>query len=233
MTKNSPARASNAHVSLICHITTDELRRELDRVSMINGFANRFLFVCVKRSRELPFGGTLDPLLMLELAERTHRVMEAARQRQRISFSTTGGELWAAGYHDLSAAQPGLLGAVTARAEAQVVRLASLYAVLDQSPAIEVTHLQAALALWRYCAASASYVFGDALGDPIADEILRALRACSPDGMTRTELYNLFGRNQSSDRIGAALSLLLRHGKARRKKRDNGVGRPSEIWIAV
>jgi len=233
MTKNSPVHASNAHVSLICHVTTDELRRELDRISMVNGFANRFLFLCVMRSRELPFGGSLDPLTMLEFAERTRRVLEAAHQRQRISFSAPGGELWAAGYHDLSAAQPGLLGAVTARAEAQVVRLASLYAVLDQSPAIEVADLEAGLALWRYCAASARYVFGDAIGDPIADEILRSLRAYGPDGMTRTDLYNLFGRNQSSEKIGSALLLLFNHGKARMKQRRNSAGRPVEIWVAI
>jgi hypothetical protein len=71
---------------------------------------------------------------------------------------------------------PGLLGAITGRAEAQTVRLALLYALLDQAPTIAQIHLEAALALWTFCEASARYVFGDLLGDPIADTILRALR---------------------------------------------------------
>lgn len=44
MVKNSPARASNAHVSIIGHITKDELRRYLDSTETANGFANRFLW---------------------------------------------------------------------------------------------------------------------------------------------------------------------------------------------
>jgi hypothetical protein len=38
----------------------DELRQSLDETSMSNGCANRFLFICVRRSRVLPFGGALD-----------------------------------------------------------------------------------------------------------------------------------------------------------------------------
>src|SRR5262249_6825586 len=47
MTKNSPARTTGAHVSIVGHITPDELRRLLDNTSATNGFANRFLFACV------------------------------------------------------------------------------------------------------------------------------------------------------------------------------------------
>src|SRR3712207_8342266 len=46
---------------------------------------------------------------------------------------------------------PGLFGAVTGRAEAHVLRLSCLYAALDMSDTVTVTHLRAALALWRYC----------------------------------------------------------------------------------
>src|SRR5215469_1212858 len=43
LTKNSPAQATGAHISIIGHITTDELRRNLDSTALTNGFANRFL----------------------------------------------------------------------------------------------------------------------------------------------------------------------------------------------
>jgi Primase C terminal 2 (PriCT-2) len=39
------------------HITIDELRARLTRTDAANGFANRFLFPLVRRSKELPFGG--------------------------------------------------------------------------------------------------------------------------------------------------------------------------------
>jgi hypothetical protein len=55
MTKSSSARATGAHISMVGHITADELRAELDRISMANGYANRILFVCTKRSKFLQF----------------------------------------------------------------------------------------------------------------------------------------------------------------------------------
>src|SRR5262249_51213837 len=59
LTKNSPARASGAYISIIGHITLEELRRYLTATEAGNGFANRFLWLCVKRSKTLPEGGNL------------------------------------------------------------------------------------------------------------------------------------------------------------------------------
>jgi hypothetical protein len=46
LTKNSPTRATNAHISIIAHITRDELLQKLDGIAMKNGLANRFLWGC-------------------------------------------------------------------------------------------------------------------------------------------------------------------------------------------
>jgi hypothetical protein len=125
-----------------------------------------------------------------------------------------------------------LLGAVTARGEAQVIRLALIYALLDHSEQIDVPHLHAALAIWDYCDASAAYVFGGMLGDPVADEIMRALQQAGDEGMSRTAIRDLFGRNRSGDRIGAALALLTTSRRARMEMRETG-GRSAEFWFAV
>jgi hypothetical protein len=79
---------------------------------------------------------------------------------------------------------------------------------LDQSETIRVEHLRAALALWRYCAASARNIFGDKTGDNNADAIVKALKQAGLEGMTRTDISNLFKRNLSSERIDSALRLL-------------------------
>ena len=68
LTKSSPARATGAHASLIGHITAEELRADLDRVSMANGYANRMLWLGVRRARVLPFGGALDEETIVGLA---------------------------------------------------------------------------------------------------------------------------------------------------------------------
>jgi hypothetical protein len=90
---------------------------------------------------------------------------------------------WEKIYPAVSEGLPSLLGAISSRAEAQVVRLALLYALLDlelrpSEPKVTMGlhHLNAALAVWSYCEYSARHIFGELLGDPIADEILRALR---------------------------------------------------------
>ena len=59
LTRNSPAKATGAHISIVGHITRDELRQQLAEVDMANGLANRFLWLCVRRSKCLPEGGAL------------------------------------------------------------------------------------------------------------------------------------------------------------------------------
>ena len=130
-------------------------------------------------------------------------------------------------YGSLSEGKPGLLGSVTGRAEAQVVRLAALYAVLDECHTIEGEHLEAALALWKFAAESARCIFGDATGDAMADDILWALQTAGAKGMTRTEIRDHFGRNKKSERVNQALALLLRSNRVRGEREVTG-GRPSE-----
>jgi hypothetical protein len=124
------------------------------------------------------------------------------------------------------------LGAVTSRGEAQSVRLALIYALLDGTVNIDLPHISAALAVWEYAEASAAHIFGASLGDSVADEILRAFQHAGSEGMSRTAIRDLFGRNQSGDRIGAALALLATRGRVRSEIRQSG-GRPIETWIAT
>jgi hypothetical protein len=233
LTKTSPARATGAHLSLIGHITADELRADLDRISIANGYANRMLWLCVRRARVLPFGGALDDETIAELARRTAATIEAApRQRERVPMTADAREAWRRVYPQLSEGRPGLLGALTARAEAQVVRLALIRALLDGHGEISTDHLRAALALWEYADASAYYIWGDTLGDPVPDEIMRALRQAGAAGRTRTELRDLFRRHRGAEDISRALATLTTAGKATRIMRSDTGGRPAELWVA-
>jgi hypothetical protein len=60
LTKGPHDRTTGAHVCLIGNITQSELRQALTDCDAKNGFANRFLWVCAKRSRSLPRGGNVD-----------------------------------------------------------------------------------------------------------------------------------------------------------------------------
>ena len=54
LTKNNAAKATGAHISLIGHITGDELLRCLSETDQANGFGNRILWPSVRRSKYLP-----------------------------------------------------------------------------------------------------------------------------------------------------------------------------------
>jgi hypothetical protein len=236
LTKNSPAKATGAHVSIVGHITAEELRCRLDRTEMGNGFANRFLWVFVRRSQLLPEGGQLDQEALKPVAKAIGAAVRFARglRQRRIDRSRRARGLWHEVYPSLSEGTPGLLGAVISRAEAQVMRLALVYALLDQQTLICDDHLQAALALWTYCEASARFLFGNRLGDPVADALCRMLRQRLPQGMSRTEVSNAFGRNLTSAEMERALSILEQLGLAKRLPGGpKGRGRPEERWLAI
>jgi hypothetical protein len=167
----------------------------------------------------------------MEIAERFKIVVDIAKNTGRITMTNAAAEAWTRVYPELSAEKPGLLGAVIARAEAQTIRLAELYALIDGHHAIDVVHLEAAIAVWSYCEASAIRIFGDSLGDPVADEILQALWR-TKNGLSRTEIRDLFSRHGKADQIAAALATLLAFGRARFEKRYTS-GRPVEMWFAV
>jgi len=97
---------------------------------------------------------------------------------------------------------------------------------------IRLEHLQAGLAVWRYCEDSAKYIFGDSIGDPVADTILAGLKTAI-NGLNRTDMSDLFGRNRKSSEIDRALGVLQRSGRALNKMIQSAGGRPAETWFYV
>jgi hypothetical protein len=185
----------------------------------------------VRRSQSLPFGGTVDPRSFAPLCQRLAVAAETARARGELARDGYADELWLHSYAELSEGKPGLLGAILGRGEAQVMRLALIYALVDGSSEITRPHLEAALALWRYCEASARYVFGDSLGDPDADHLHVALLA-SPDGLTQTEIHvQVFQKHKSKQEIARMLSRLVEYGRARSTIRPTE-GRNATVWHA-
>lgn len=209
MTKNSPAKATGAHVSILAHITEDELVRLLTDVDTVNGFGNRFLWFCVKRSQFLPRGGgdydiSQDGLLIAELIS----IVNFAKTATRIEPSEETWELWDYIYPKLSSEQHGMFGAMVGRTEAYARRLSTIYALLDKSTTVHPKHLIAALAILDYVEASIRYIFQDRTGDTVANKILTELKN-NPDGLTLTEISELFGRHQNNERLTIALDYLI------------------------
>jgi hypothetical protein len=231
-TKRDPLVASGAHISVVGHVTREELLRRLTDTEIANGFANRFLFALVRRSRKLPEGGNLDPAALDDLAHQVSAAIERAYCVGVLQRDPDARERWAKAYDAFGDGGDGLAGAVTARPEAQALRLSVAYAALDGSSTIKVPHLEAALAVWNYCEASAYTIFGDALGDPIADRLLEALRQAGGDGLDATTQSALFGRHVTAARLAQARALLEAKRLIATEQKETG-GRPRLVSRAV
>ena len=186
----------------------------------------------VFHAQQVPtFGGKVDRDALALFCERVRAAVDFARTVEEVAWAPDAAQRWVKVYPELSEGKPGLFGQVTARAEAQTIRLALVCALLDKSAEIRLEHLSAALELWRYCADSAAFIFGNSLGDPLADAILEVLRT-HPEGMTRTEINNHFGRNKTKAALDAAIATAQRNGSLRKEERETG-GRVAEVLQLV
>ena len=232
MTRQTPMRASGAHISLITHITLEELRRCLSDTQIFNGFANRFMWVCARRSKFLPDGGNLDWTTLNALHRKLAQALKFAKKGGEVHRDKSAKQLWGEQYESLTQEYSGMFGNATSRGEAHVLRVSMTYALLDHSLTINAEHHRAAMEVWRYCRDSAEYVFGGKSTNPKCDRILKALRE-HPEGVSRTDLSStVFSKNVKAVEIDSALEALLNEQTVRKDVKKGG-GRPTELWFAV
>lgn len=232
-TKIRPLVATNAHVSVIGHITQTELEGLLETAEVFNGFGNRFLWVLATRSKELPYGGDLRVEDLDELVKEVKKsILWADEKDRRIDFDNDTRKLWPALYSELGRNEGGRLGAIVDRAEPQVRRLALVYAAIDRSEAVRPVHLKAALEVWRYCEESAAYLFGDAPALGAEGRVERVMRRYRR-WVDRSTLYRKLERSGiKSYYLDAALASLEEQGKVEsREVATRGRPRTEYKWI--
>ncbi len=207
------AVATGHHIAMVGHITVPELRRNLNETEIAGGFANRILWICAKRSKRLPFGDSLNAVQLKKIGMILSRARDAALTRELIDFTPDARDRWSELYHQMADDDPGgLLGAIVARPEPQCLRLALTYALLDRAQGITPVHIDAAWALWTYSRDSAAYIWGDAVGDEIADALLKAIRRSGSEGMDLTAQSAEFARKVPAKRLATARDELERRG---------------------
>jgi hypothetical protein len=225
MAKNAARTATDPHLSIVAHVTRQELLRVAKASDIFGGLMNRFVFVLSERVRLLPHGGDLDDLGTIP--NRLLDIIDRARTVGRMSRSPAADRLWEAAYPELTTPTGSeLLVAILRRGDAQVLRLSMLMALVAGRSVIEEADVAAALDLWRYSAASATAIFGgveDALFHRVAEAI-----AAEP-GITRTKLYRRLGRSCGAAALVEALGRVQAAGLARVEKMQTA-GRPGERW---
>jgi hypothetical protein len=230
--KHFGEKATEPHGSLLGHITDAELALRLSSDDVTNGTANRIMFLSVRLARLLPEGGRLPQAALQSLAARLRERLDLARTVGEVTRTAEARTAWSAVYPALRQERPGLVGALLARAAPQVCRLSLLYALGSGAARIEREHLESALALWSYAERSVRRIFGDLIGDPVADSLIRALRVAGAAGLVRSELWEVLGRNGSAARMDAALDTLRRLRLALARTERTG-GRPAIRYFAA
>lgn len=231
LTKNSRTRATGAHISIIGHVTRDELLQTLSDVEGNNGFANRFLWVAVRRSKLLPLGGR--SVFLNRLADDLREAVRLAKSTYHVSLNDEASDLWCKEFYPrLSDPGRGSVANILGRGAAQTRRLAMLYALAGCRNEVNAGDLLAAAELWGYCERSVRWVFGDSTGDRLADELLMLLRSAGDAGMTQNAIRDYLGRHERSVRIGQALQKLLDARQVRFEAVPTK-GRPAKRWFAL
>lgn len=229
MAKNNPDRATDAHVSMLGHITEEELQPSMSPIEAANGFANRILWWFADRSKILPLPESLPMSEAARLGKRLGEVLAFARVTGEVSLADDAKALWVEVYHALSEGLPPPVGKYTDRGEPQVLRLALIYALLDISPEIHPVHLRAALAVWNYAAGSAQLIWGTRTGHSLADTILSKLAIAGGAGMTRTEVQDALSRHVKKADLDRAFAQLDEAGLAW-CEREPTRGAPIQRW---
>lgn len=231
LTKVNPISVSDPHISIIGHITKVELMSHLKRDEIWNGFGNRFLYFYVERARLLPEGGSIDENVFKTIAEEISASISFAKELGEIKRDSKARNLWADIYSELSNSRPGMVGVLSSRAEAQVVRLSLLQALINRKNVIDEDCLLSALAIHDYCIDSLNYIFGNLTGNSKADKLLEFIKS-QPDGVKKGLIYKHFHNKTEAEEVNQNLEILMSMNLIRVKKVPTG-GRDAEIWFAL
>jgi len=209
--KTSKIKTTDAHVCLVTHITALELKRLLDETQAFNGFANRFLWVCIRREKLVPLPQAMPEEKLQALQQEIFATLAHSCRLRQVELSPEACALWEQEYTALAQEYSGLAGSVINRGEAQVMRLALIYTLLDQSALINDNHLKSALAFWGYCERSALNLFEGRESTLLAKK--RILSALAKGLYSTTELHKALGNSISKKSLTAALQELQASGR--------------------
>jgi hypothetical protein len=204
--------ASSPHIALAAHITPGELVGSLRDSDLSGGSMNRLLLVLSRRSGLHPRLGNVPADEMDSAAGLFTAAHTYAWQVNRLAPTASFWRRWDEVYPGLRASRPDTWAAkCLARGPAQVLRVAMMHALFNESDIIDAHHLDAAMALWRYVEAGVQWVFSEVSiedTDPAALEAF--IKAGGKHGRSRTAIsVKHFHRHRTSAQIDAELCPLL------------------------
>jgi hypothetical protein len=225
MSKNSRRTATEPHVSIVSHITPEELSKLQTAADVFGGSWNRFLWIASKRARLRPHGGDFE--CMGDVQERVRSVVAHARNVGRMRRTPAADRLWEAEYFRRAEIRTGgVVGAILGRAEPQLLRLSMLAALAREQDVVDAQDLAAAVALWQYADETVRMLFAGG-EDPLVARVIEAIRAAP--GISRSALHRATAKTMPAARFVALLEQAAAMGIVS-PERVETAGRPREVW---
>jgi hypothetical protein len=228
--------ARNYLLSVVGHITPDELQEIMSTVDWYNGISNRFLWAATRKSKTLPRMGKAPNFAKLVI--KLNKLLELPAAGA-IDFSEAGGKRWDEWVHSLPE-MDGKLGASQERIKPNALRVALLYAALDERRLtssqkkffIEPEHVEAAIEIVTRSRETVEWFLAgptQANQKTNHDDLDKVRLAVNKNGgkLTGDDLYRLFSNKSTSERIAIATAAGL---KARGQASDGKRGKPATIY---
>jgi hypothetical protein len=224
-------------LSTLGHITVDELANILEGVDWYNGIANRFLWAAVKKSKTLPRMGEAPNFDTL--GKRIRKLLNLPPMGH-VNFSESGGKVWDEWVYALPDLK-GKLAASQERVKANALRVALIYAAMDESRLtrsktgtfqIQPLHVNAAIEVVTRSRQTVEWFLGQTniTGKHVQmEDIIRVKTEANNNGgkLTGTQLCKLLPHKTADQRS----ELATRAGLKRRSRPAGGRrGNPGEEW---
>ena len=254
-------RVDDANISIIGHITPDELTEQVRSVWAVNGFFRRWLWCYSESSKEV--NSIMPENIAADLVDLFVLAIENARRHASVTLTPEAWDYWAEWRRSLATDDESFITKASAGHESRVARMALVLALLDldaqadlpdmdrtvgetlqQGPRehhygereiVGVKHLKTAIRWNQYSIDTLEYVFGNRRWDHTTQKIYDWLEEYGE--LELSQIYSqVFKGNKSKDEIRQSGEKLERAGAIRRvlrRKAGATKGRKAEVWILM
>ena len=229
--KETTMKCETPHVSIIGHITPDELVDKVTRSHVTNGFLNRWL-VCVIKSNAIDDSLT-PPDQISGLGDVITRLRDNLKRftdgPQRFRITGDADKIrretvtWVR-----ENIEPGAMEHMSVRFQTLTLKAAMVYAAADGTNVIDADHIRAARAVVAYSQRSIRAFYGGVFFDD-RDEFMTLWRDTGYADVSLTDITNMFSRNMNATKRDGMLKRLIRDGLIEINNVPSGKGRPSRV----
>lgn len=247
-TRHSPLCATRPHVGALFNTTPYEMRKKMSITDIKGGSLNRNTVAYAYRSKFLPMPLHDEEQEALEgtlsaLGERLREAVSWARggnpgtdMDRYFSLDDEAYLKWIDLYGrwslgETSPSEEGVRDATT-RYTSQILRVAALYALCDQTQVVSLTHLKAAEAVMDHVLWATGNVFAVTEDDEDVTKVRGMLDAADGDWVTRSDVSkHCFQHHKPAKELNKVIDVVLTSGYYEKgsQKSANG-GRPAVVY---